>query len=80
MILGPVYSPTLNMERLCWNAFKKQARKQDPVASKVDYRYYERLRAAYKAQKDKNICTLDRWVVNGILSKGFPERTTEENQ
>ena len=62
MILGPLYSPTPNMERLCWNAFKKQARKQDPVASKVDYRYYERLRAAYKAQKDKNICTLDHWV------------------
>ena len=79
MILGPLYSPTRNMERLCWNAVKKQARKQDPVASKVDYRYYERLRAAYKAQRD-SICTLDRWVVNGIPSKEFSERTIEENQ
>ena len=79
MILGPLYSPTPNMERLCWNAFKKQARKQDPVASKIDYRYYERLRAAYKAQRD-SIGTLDRWVVNGIPSKEFSERTIEENQ
>ena len=79
MILGPLYSPTPNMERLCWNAFKKQARKQDPVASKVDYRYYERLRAAYKAQRDSSSPKLDRWLSNG-LDIQIPQRTTEEHQ
>ena len=49
------------MERVLWNAFKKQARKQDPLASKYDHRYYERLRNAYKAQRD-SICILDHWI------------------
>ena len=44
-----VFTPAPNMERTMWNAFKKQARKQDPLASKYDHRYYERLRNAYKA-------------------------------
>ena len=44
-----------------WNAFKKQARKQDPLASKYDHRYYERLRNAYKAQRDST-ANLDRWI------------------
>ena len=66
-------------ERDKWNAFKKKARIKNPIGSKIDHRYYERLRAEYKAQRDC-ICTLDRWVVNGIPSKEFSERTTEENQ
>ena len=51
---------TLRAERLLWNAFKK-ARKEDPLASKIDYRYYERLNAAYKAQRDQ-APTLDRYL------------------
>ena len=61
MPFGVVFTPAPNMERTMWNAFKKQARKANPLASKVDYRYYERLRATYKAQKDK-VETLDHWV------------------
>ena len=57
-----VFTPAPNMERTMWNAFKKQARKQDPLASKYDHRYYERLRNAYKAQRD-SICTLDHWII-----------------
>ena len=79
MILGPLYSPTPNMERLCWNAFKKQARKQDPVASKIDYRYYERLHAAYKAQRDQEL-TLDRWLKNGLDIQCIPKGCRADNQ
>ena len=46
-------------------AFAFEARKQDPLASKVDYRYYERLNATYKAQRDQEL-TLDRWLKNGL--------------
>ena len=42
---------------------QKQARKQDPLASKYDHRYYERLRNAYKAQRDST-ANLDRWLSN----------------
>ena len=42
---------------------QKQARKQDPLASKYDHRYYERLRNAYKAQRDSSSPNLDRWVI-----------------
>ena len=52
---------TLRAERLLWNSFKKKARKEDPLASEVDYRYYERLNAAYKAQRDQQP-TLDRYL------------------
>ena len=44
-----------------WNDFKKKARKEYPLASKIDYRYYERLHAAYKAQRDQEP-TLDRYL------------------
>ena len=47
------------MERI-----QKQARKQDPLASKYDHRYYERSRNAYKAQRDSTP-NLDRWLSNG---------------
>ena len=59
-----LFTPAPNMERVLWNAFKKQARKQDPLASKYDHRYYERLRNAYKAQRDSTP-NLDRWLSNG---------------
>ena len=49
-------------ERDEWNAFKKKARIKNPIGSKIDHRYYERLRAEYKAQRD-SICTLDHWVI-----------------
>ena len=39
-------------ERDEWNAFKKKARIKNPIGSKIDHRYYERLRAEYKAQRD----------------------------
>ena len=57
-----VFTPAPNMERTLWNAFKKQARKQDPLASKYDHRYYERLRNGYKAQKGSTAANLDRWI------------------
>ena len=57
----------------------KKARIANPIGSKIDHRYYERVRAEYKAQRD-SIFILDRWVVNGIPSKEFSERTTGENQ
>ena len=62
MPLDVVFTPAPNMERILWNAFKKQARKEDPLASKYDHRYYERLRNAYKAQRDSTP-NLDRWVI-----------------
>ena len=52
---------TLHVEQLLWNAINKKARKEDPLSSKVDYRYYERLNAAYKAQRDQEP-TLDRYL------------------
>ena len=39
-------------ERDEWNAFKKKARSKNPIGNKIDHRYYERLRAEYKAQRD----------------------------
>ena len=66
-------------ERLQWNAFKKKARLDDPVASKVDYRYYERLNAAYKAQRD-SVQSLDRWLKNGVELRCTPNGGREGNQ
>ena len=43
----------VHMERLRWSAFKTETRRQSPLASKLDYRYYERLRSAYEAQSDR---------------------------
>ena len=48
-------------ERSRWNTFKKEHRAKDPLGSKSDYRYYERMRAAYKAQRDR-VTTLDPWL------------------
>ena len=50
-------------ERDEWNAFKKKARIKNPIGSKIDHRYYERLRAEYKAQRDST-AKLDRWLSN----------------
>ena len=59
-----LFTPAPNMERVLWNAFKKRPRKQHPLASKYDHRYYERLRNAYKAQTDSTAGNLDRWLSN----------------
>ena len=52
------------LERLNWNAFKKTYRANDPIASKVDYIYYQRVRESYKAQTER-LPTLDQWIRNG---------------
>ena len=50
------------MERAQWIAFKKEARARDPLGSKLDYRYYNFLRAAYWSQSEGHP-TLDLLLV-----------------
>ena len=65
------------MERAQWNAFKKEARARDPLGSKLDYRYYKFLRAAYLSQSEGHP-TLDPWLVapprNGDRLQGRTDR------
>ncbi len=68
------------MERAQWNAFKKEARARDPLGSKLDYRNYKFLRAAYLSQSEGHP-TLDPWLVapprngqSGQLLDGHRER------
>ena len=53
-------NPTMT-ERDNWNTFKKRARQLDPLGSKLDYKYYKRLRLEYKAQTD-NTSKLTPWL------------------
>ena len=66
-------------ERLLWNSFKKKARKDYPLANRIDYRYYERLHAAYKAQRD-SVQSLDRWLKNGLDIQCIPKGRRADNQ
>ena len=52
-------------ERDYWNAFKKKAREHDPLGSKLDYRYYKRLRAIYKSSLDSTV-KLNPWLKHSI--------------
>ena len=79
IVISPCLACIIKMdERDKWNAFKKKARIKNPIGSKIDHRYYERLRKTFRAQKDK-VETLDRWLSNG-LDLQIPKRTTEEDQ
>ena len=48
-------------DRVRWNAFKKEHKAIYPLVSKLDKKYYQRLRIVYKAQRDC-VQTLDPWL------------------
>ena len=54
-------------------------RKADPLANKIDYRYYGRLNAAYKAERNQEL-TLDRWLKNGLDIQCIPKGCRADNQ
>ena len=67
-------------ERLRWNAFKKKARPRDSLGSKLDYKYYERVRQAYRAQTE-SIPTLDPWLArNGVELQVSSKRGAKDDQ
>ena len=59
-------------ERDNWNAFKKRARQLDPLGSKLDYKYYKRLRLEYKAQTD-NTSKLPPWLKQTLRFYSLPD-------
>ena len=70
----------MDEERLRWSAFKKEHKAIYPLVSKLDKKYYQRLRIVYKAQRDC-VQTLDTWLRNDVVSNVCrPERSTEEDQ
>ena len=66
-------------DRIGWNAFKKEHKAIYPLISKLDKKYYQRLRIVYKAQRDC-VQTLDPWLRNGLEFQNVSERSTEEDQ
>ena len=50
-------------DRVKWNAFKKEHKAIYPLVSKLDKKYYQRLRIVYKAQRDC-VQTLDPWLIS----------------
>ena len=67
-------------DRIRWNAFKKENKATYPLVSKLDKKYYQRLRIVYKAQRDC-VQTLDPWLRNDVVPNVCrPERHTEEDQ
>ena len=70
----------MDEDRVRWNAFKKEHKSIYPLVSKLDKKYYQRLRIVYKAQRDC-VQTLDPWLRNDVVSNVCrPERSTEEDQ
>ena len=57
----------IDEERLRWNAFKKENKATYPLVSKLDKKYYQRLRIVYKAKRDC-VQTLDPWLRNSLES------------
>ena len=57
----------MDEDRVRWNAFKKEHKSIYPLVSKLDKKYYQRLRIVYKAQRDC-VQTLDPWLRNGLES------------
>ena len=63
--------------RVKWNAFKKENKATYPLVSKLDKKYYQRLRIIYKAQRDC-VQTLDTWLApKPVADNGneLPDRT-----
>ena len=70
----------MDEDRVRWNAFKKEHKATYPLVSKLDKKYYQRLRIVYKAKRDC-VQTLDPWLRNDVVSNVCrPERSTEEDQ
>ena len=53
----------MDEDRIRWNAFKKEHKSIYPLVSKLDKKYYQRLRIIYKAQRDC-VQTLDQWLIS----------------
>ena len=66
-------------DRRRWNAFKKEHKSIYPLVSKLDKKYYQRLRIIYKAQRD-GVQTLDTWLISKPATDNGDELSFRSNR